>query len=73
MISLASSSLLPRWMAILGFGVVIVVICRPIVDVVPAQHLSTEVDEDLVHIPCEMSEGIRAYITSIDTYFSFSH
>ena len=35
---------------VLGFGVVIVVLRRPIENVIPAQHLPTEVGEYLVHI-----------------------
>lgn len=56
-IPLASPPLLRRRVTVLGFGVVIVVILRAVVGVVPPQHLSAEIDEDLVHVHCEMCQG----------------
>jgi hypothetical protein len=36
--------------AVFVFGVVLVVIMGSIIDIVPAQHLPAEVDEDLVNV-----------------------
>jgi hypothetical protein len=56
LIPLAPSPL-PPGLAVLVLGVVLIVFRRPVVDVVPAQHLPAEVDEDLIHIHCETSAG----------------
>lgn len=50
MFSLAPPSFLSGCLVILGLGVVVVVILRPVEGIVPAQHLPAQIDKDLVHI-----------------------
>jgi hypothetical protein len=48
-------SLPPGRVTVFLLGVVLVMTLRPVIYVVPAQHLPAEVDEDLVHIHCNTS------------------
>lgn len=56
----APSPLAPGRVVVPLFSVVLVVFHGPVVDVVPAQHLPAQVDEDLIYVHCmtsAMGEG----------------